>query len=440
MSEDDKTRTAAGQDNRFECGGGEYCKDSDNLSIAQDNPQEMFDLHQARKMPIDGLPQFVQDIITEYSAALVAPRDFVAAAVLVTVATAVGKRLSLKTGSFINHPCLWMVLVAPSGFNKSTPVKYIINPLTSIDFANYERYQEERLAAMGMEISPDVKWEQIIISDTTPEARNMALAMNPTRLLLHRDELRGMIDDIGRYNKSGEVSQMLQVWSGEGYPVNRKKDNPLLISDPYMNVIGGIQPSVLDTTFGRPLLMGNGWNHRFLFCYPELGIIEKRRPREIDPVILSDWNGWVLRIVETYDSFRGECLLSADARAMYDNYCDRIIDEMNATDDDYRRGALSKFKIHVLRLATTVFAMIGGSEVSGKTMDYCIRLCDYFQECALLVQQRITQSQQHTRDMGNEDLLRMVLERFPVEDRKKQSALADALGVSRQHITNIKNR
>lgn len=435
MIQDDETRTMAGQD---DCSEGGHCKDSENLSVVQENQQEMYDLHQVRQMPVDGLPSFVQEVITEYSDALVAPRDFVAAAVLVTVATAVGKQLSLRMGSYINHPCLWMVLVAPSGFNKSAPVKFIINPLARIDDANYQKFLEDKKAAMGMETPPKVKWDQIIISDTTPEARNMALAMNPTRLLLHRDELRGMIDDIGRYNKSGEVSQMLQVWSGEGYAINRKKDDPLLINDPYMNIIGGIQPDVLESTFGRPLLMGDGWNHRFLFCYPELGKIDKRRPRPIDSTLLNNWNGWIANIVESYKSLSCESPLSADARAMYDNYCDRILDEIDATSDEYLRSALSKFKIHVLRLAATVFAMFGGREVSAETMDYSIRLCDYFQECSLLVYQRICEGQQRRpKDIGNEDLLRMVLERFPV---KSQAALADVLGISRQHITNIKRK
>lgn len=53
--------------------------------------------------------------------------------------------------------------------------------------------------------------------------------------------------------------------------VNRKSDEPLLIKDPFMSIIGSIQPSVLVDTFGNDNMMNNGFNQRWLFCYPESG-------------------------------------------------------------------------------------------------------------------------------------------------------------------------
>ena len=428
MSEQNKTRVMTGQDNRLVddvCG---YCKNSDNLSIEQENQQEMFDLHQVRQMPIDGMPVHVQETIEEYASALVAPRDFVAGAVLTTVATAVGKNFTLVHGSYINHPNFWLVLVAASGFNKSAPIKYILSPLMDIDMANYELYKEQ--LAQRAEGDPTPQWNQIIISDATPEARNQVLGRNPVRTLLLRDELRGMIDDIGRYGKSGEQSQMLSIWSNESFTVNRKSDEPMYIHDPYLNILGGIQPDILQSTFGNKLFMGNGWNHRFLFSYPELDQVKKNKPREIDPYVLADWHGWIKHLVETYSAHYFEARLSAAATEIYERFCDRIIDEINSTADDYRRSMVSKFRIHILRLAATIHVMKGGAEVSGETMEYAECLCNYFMECSSLVYYHLVK--QPNQSIGKEELLRQLFMEYEV---KSQSALADALNISQQQIS-----
>ncbi len=135
--------------------------------------------------------------------------------------------------------------------------------------------------------------------------------------------------------------------------------------------------------------------------------------------------------VQSYSAVPENCTLSDGARQVYDHYCDLIIDEINASDDDYRRGMLSKFKIHILRLAATVQVMHGGGEISGETMSYCQRLCDYFIECAQAVHEDITCDQQ-PRTIGNEEFIREIFRRYDV---KSQSALADAMGITQPAIS-----
>jgi len=64
-------------------------------------------------------------------------------------------------------------------------------------------------------------FKQYVISDSTPEARNQVLSVNPNGILLYRDELKGMIDDFCRYAKSGELSQMLSMFDSDTIVVNR---------------------------------------------------------------------------------------------------------------------------------------------------------------------------------------------------------------------------
>ena len=392
---------------------------------------EMFSLHQTRKMPIDGLPVYMREIIEEFAEALVAPVDFVAAGALVTAATAAGKRCSLRMGSYVNHPNLWLTLVAPSGFNKTAPIKFMLEPLVELDQTNYLQYMAELAMIKNKKETDIVRWKQIIVSDITPEARNQVLMHNPNRLLTHCDELQEMMDNFQRYNKGGEVPQMLKIWDNANYSVNRKKDAPLCISDPYMNVVGGVQPSVLPSTFGKAQFMGNGWNHRFLFIYPELDTISKIKPREINSNIRGTWNNVVSNWVHSYDEREELLILSDGAQQIYDRFFARILDEIDARDDDYIRSMLSKFRVHILRLAATVQVMYGGREISGEIMEYCERLCDYFLECALLVYGQIS-CEKPVQRIGNEELLRQLFDRYKV---KSQNALAPIIGISPQQIS-----
>lgn len=211
-------------------------------------------------LPIDELSANTQTIINEYTSVYQCSRDMIVSAMFNIVGSSVGKRLVIDDGKYKNFLCLWTVNVAPSGSNKSALVKSLLQPMREADTESYKTYREalKEWKKSGDEKSEKPTFRQHLLSNSTPEARNQALANNPNGIFLYRDEIRGFLDDIGRYNRSGEISDLLSLFDADDITINRKSEDTLLIEKPFMSIFGSIQPDVLASTFGGDLLMGNG--------------------------------------------------------------------------------------------------------------------------------------------------------------------------------------
>ena len=169
-------------------------------------------LHKELILPIYGLPQSIQYVIETVSSVYQCPRDFVVSAIFMAQSTIVGKRACSFDGKYNNYPSLWIVNVADSGSNKSQPVKWVISPLIKRDKENYRLYSQQKAELKESVCQEKIDlpiFKQLIISDSTPEGRNKCLFQNPNGVILFRDELKGLLDDVGRYGRSGEISQLL---------------------------------------------------------------------------------------------------------------------------------------------------------------------------------------------------------------------------------------
>lgn len=224
-------------------------------------------------LPVDLLAEEIQVTIKAYADGYQCNRDFITAAVFAATSTAVGRKVCTWDNRHENFLPLWLCLVAPSGSNKSAPVRAVLRPLNNRNAANYDRYIEEMkqydaaLSSGAKDVEKPV-YRQLVISDTTPEARNEALFDNGS-ILCVSDEIATMLGNLNRYNRSGEASQLLSVWNGDDIIVNRKSTGHLLIKKPALGIIGGVQPDILAATFGSDMFMTNGMNQRWLFVYPD---------------------------------------------------------------------------------------------------------------------------------------------------------------------------
>ena len=174
-------------------------------------------------LPVDGLSPNATEMLRKVASSLQCPVDIALSAMFATVGVAMGKRVIIDDGKYRNYPCLWVCVVAPSGSNKSTPIRFFLQPLKDRDSYNYGVYREELRAyrQAGDDKGDKPVFKQYVISDSTPEARNQVLSVNPNGILLYRDELKGIIDDFCRYTKSGELSQMLSMFDSDTIVVNR---------------------------------------------------------------------------------------------------------------------------------------------------------------------------------------------------------------------------
>ena len=391
-------------------------------------------------LPVDGLSPNATEMLRKVASSLQCPVDIALSAMFATVGVAMGKRVIIDDGKYRNYPCLWVCVVAPSGSNKSTPIRLFLQPLKDRDSYNYGVYREELRAyrQAGDDKGDKPVFKQYVISDSTPEARNQVLSVNPNGILLYRDELKGMIDDFCRYAKSGELSQMLSMFDSDTIVVNRKSDEPLLIKDPFMSIIGSIQPSVLVDTFGNDNMMNNGFNQRWLFCYPESGMPEMYNDVSIPQSVISDWKDFIYNLIMyDFSVMGGKIYIRGEAKRVYIDYYNSL-QIKKASADDYLSSVYSKLQIHVIRWAG-VAHILGNSptsiDITPEEMEYSVRCMDYFERCALKVYRMLLEgrgNRHEVKSMGKEEMIANV---YHCTSPVSQRAVADALGITKQYVS-----
>lgn len=391
-------------------------------------------------LPVDGLSPNATEMLRKVASSLQCPVDIALSAMFATVGVAMGKRVIIDDGKYRNYPCLWVCVVAPSGSNKSTPIRFFLQPLKDRDSYNYGVYREELRAyrQAGDDKGDKPVFKQYVISDSTPEARNQVLSVNPNGILLYRDELKGMIDDFCRYTKSGELSQMLSMFDSDTIVVNRKSDEPLLIKDPFMSIIGSIQPSVLVDTFGNDNMMNNGFNQRWLFCYPESGMPEMYNDVSIPQSVISDWKDFIYNLIMyDFSVMGGKIYIRGEAKRVYIDYYNSL-QIKKASADDYLSSVYSKLQIHVIRWAG-VAHILGNSptsiDITPEEMEYSVRCMDYFERCALKVYRMLLEgrgNRHEVKSMGKEEMIANV---YHCTSPVSQRAVADALGITKQYVS-----
>lgn len=397
------------------------------------------------QLPYDGLSEGVCCVIDSVVSTLQCSRDMVITAMFTTVGTAIGKRLAIYDGKYHNYPCLWCCNVAPSGSNKSTPVRFILQPLRNVDAANYKTYQnelKEYRKSKSEDNTDKPKFKQILISDSTPEARSQVLANNPNGILLYRDEIKGFLDDIGRYTRSGEVSQLLSMFDSDDISINRKSEDVLLIEKPFMSIFGTIQPEVLEGTFGSDLLMSNGFNQRWLFCYPDSVPPPMYSEKSIPKEIVQSWENFIKGLLAfDFSSMGGELLIMNEAKQRYVEYYNSL--QLKKVDaDGYMSAVYSKLQIQVLRWAGITHILGNNSSMSRilpEEIEYSIRCMDYFEKCAEKVYSRLSRSKKQldTKSMTKEQVIAMCYNSF---DCKNKAEFANVIGISRPAVSRAVNK
>ena len=405
------------------------------MNKLQINPEQLND-----SIPMDALSLQYQAIVNAVVNTFQCSRDMVIAGMFATVGTAIGKRFVIDDGKYQNYPCLWVCNVAPSGSNKSQPMRFLLKPLKDRDASNYKEYLKELgdWRTAGDDKTEKPKFKQILISDSTPEARSQVLANNPNGILLYRDELKGMIDDFGRYSRSGELSQLLSIFDSDNIVINRKSDDTLLIERPFMSILGSIQPSVLLETFGSDLMMGNGFNQRWLFTYPDQVPPAMYSDSVIPQSITNDWKTFVINIsIYDYSVDGGTLYLRGEAKKVYIDFYNKL-QTLKANADDYMCSVYSKMQIYAIRWAG-IAHMLGNNpysiDITPEEMDYSCRCMDYFIRCAEKVYVKLMEGrkrQPESKPMGKEEI---IANAYRLTNPVSQSAVADALGVTQQYIS-----
>ena len=257
--------------------------------------------------------------------------------------------------------------------------------------------------------------------------------------MVYRDEIKGMIDDFDRYNRSGIISNMLSIWDSTSFCIDRKTEDPTFIREPFLDILGGIQPGLLKLTFGNPQLMISGFNQRILFVYPDKLPVTYYSDNLLSEAIMPYWTNFVRDLMKLEPTTLS---LSPEAKDFYCTYYNMLQDKKSSS-DDYMQYVYSKFQIIILRwsivthlLWEKTFEYYRKDTISGDEMLQAIQCMNYFESAAEKVYHEISGGMY--QGLTKEQSLQILYNTYKGEVNLQK--LADALGCSRQYVSKAVNK
>ena len=234
--------------------------------------------------PLDVLPSVLRDYAERSAASMSVPVEMVAAPLLACLGSVVGNRLQIspKQG-WAESPTLWMVLVAQPGSAKTASLKAAARGVKHLQRLANKRFEDEQ------ELFDEKlkRWKASKSDDPGPEPRKPHLrhywTSNATTEAIfdrHRhahglailvDELSGLISSFDQYRsaKGSDRQTFLSLWSGTDVKTDRQSRESVLISNPVVPIIGGIQNEMLSQLHGENESR-DGLIERFLFLLPDV--------------------------------------------------------------------------------------------------------------------------------------------------------------------------
>lgn len=402
-----------------------------------------------KELPIYALRLEVQRIIEHYAEVYQCPKDFITSTIYCIVGTLCGKHVVIDDGKYRNHPNMWICHVAPSGSNKSSPVKALMEPMNREENKRYKVYREKYKDFKKATNGDEPTLNQLTVSDVTPEGLYKVMeakADTKDGLLLYRDEIKGFIDDMGRYHNSGEVSNYLSIWDGTNFSITRKTQQLMYIENPFLCMLGGIQPDAFANAFKKGFAEV-GFIQRWLFVYPDKIKKAYYSDATLEAAYVAAWNEVFTKLLSMTDMV---FTLSPEAHNVYENYCNETKDREDEN-DSFQTALLGKLRIHVLKwcaithvLASTdnagagqYFTLPHSSVISVDEMRYSIECMGYFEYCGLKALDLIRDGSKELK-LTKEQLIKQLVS-LVGKTNVNVTKFAEGIGVSRQYISGIIN-
>ena len=393
-------------------------------------------------LPIEGLPEYLQRFINEYVDVYNVPRDYIAASVLFSTALAIGNKLELKD-KYDNIPLLWLAIVGNVSSGKTEPLKTCLSYFANKDKTAFKEYQIQKSLFEAEKEKPKKERDtslqqpnyfQYLLNDYTPEALYNVHTTNNRGLCIYRDELKGWLDDFGRYNKSGEQSTMLSTFYRQAMQINRASKEPIYIDKPCIYISGGIQPEIL-TDLAKDNRADNGFLSRFIFAYPDLDLKQPYSKARLNKDTLLNYQKYLSGLDNLTEIV--DLTLNDEAETLYSNWYNDNAEKTNNEPTGYLKGVYGKLDVYALRLAIVVHGMDlvcnqnTSTEINATTMQTAIELTEYFRATALKVYDKIFTGTS-TNTMNKKDVIK-----YLASIGASQNEIAASLKISQPYVNKI---
>ena len=239
------------------------------------------------------LPGSFRRPVTDTSKRLSVPADYGAVGSVIGLAATVGRRAyiqpKVRDTRFLARPNLWGYIVAKSGLKKTPQLAESMTPLRTIEAGWGDEYQKNEAEYAWQKEEAEIRhngWKQqatraarkdqplpprpaeeviapvckrLIVNDATPEKLREILRDNPGGVLLYRDELMGLLAELGKQGRETERQFLLECWNGDGdFKIDRIGRGTILAKHLCVSILGGIQPAQLRTYITEAVEGGQG--------------------------------------------------------------------------------------------------------------------------------------------------------------------------------------
>ncbi len=391
------------------------------------------------RLPIEGLPYQVQNIVTTYAKALNCPVEFVVGAAMAAAAQAAGNRFVWSNGQYTCYPQFYTALLGDSTANKTTSIRAMMKPLEQADRQAFNDWQQATADKKNDE-KARTPYQIGLLQDYTLEAYQDALKFNPNGVTALADEILTFFGNFNRYRANGadEKFYLSAFANYSDYKKTRRGAGLDLIPHPIVRIIGGIQPEVLQPTFGKSTMLADGMLPRFLwYAVPEDFRFDESGTTTTTHFVEADWNGIISRLLNHQDIVRLD--FDNEAQQLYTNYkIEHSKAKNRKTLYGYEAAVCGKLEIYAIIWAMTsrILRYAADNDGEGDTitilgydMQHSLKCMDYFQQTAMRVYHTITEGSLNLKPSdcikGLGDLI------------KNQSQFAESIGYSQQYVSKV---
>ena len=338
--------------------------------------------------PSEVFPEQIRQIINRTRTCLNFPLDYICPALIFASSIALGNAIAVEIKKGWKEKAIfYMAIVGEPGTNKSSCLEFAIEPLRKIDRDNLKTYKKKLKQYEATKNDPDKNIEQpvygqIVLSDITVEGFLKQHLNTPRGLAIYADELMGFVKSFSRYRSGNDEEIWTQLFTGVPIIVNRLHSDSFSVSNPFVGIIGGVQPGLL-----RKFADGktdSGFIYRWLFAYPDKRTFSRFQDDEIDDHTMNQWE----TIIDTirrirYNGKTTVIRLSPEAYDLYKQWYNTGRETMEHASTSFI-GITTKMERYCARFALILEVLrytCGQSDltsISAQSMKDAIKLTYYF--------------------------------------------------------------
>ncbi|SNB43051.1 conserved hypothetical protein [Flavobacterium psychrophilum] len=322
------------------------------------------------------------------------------------MATVIGTSVKIRVkNNWFEYASIYSCIIGNAGANKTHPVNTIFAPIKDLDKANHDDYASRlmdwdkwnklpKAEKEGTTEPPSPVLTKSILTNFTPEVLYKRLDENLRGCTVLSDEMATFFDGMNNYSKGDQIGVYLSFWSNQSTTIDRiGNPMPLFIQNPYLSIIGGLQPRVLSNSFPVQKL-NNGFFQRFLFAFPDTTFKSPINDNELNNQIFDRYEDFIKNyynnsnVVEENGHINSRILSwTAEAKAFFYNWQKENCNLVNEYNNSIKGEIASKFDNHFVRLALLLQIMKDPKSdlIELDAVKGAEKLCVYFMNCSFKV-------------------------------------------------------